>query len=159
MNDHEYHYTTYIRTTPEKLWAAITTPEFTRQYWGKANLSDWQPGSRWEHRGDDGVTRVSGTVTEAAPPKKLVLTWAQPGDVDHPERHSRVTFSIDAIADSGGMVCLHVAHDRLVAGSETAQGISLGWPRVLSSLKSFLETGAALDTFAGIVTACHPAKA
>ena len=155
MNDSEYHYTTYIRTTPDKVWAAITTPEFTRQYWGKANMSDWKTGSRWEHRGDDGVTRVTGIVAESVPPQRLVLTWAAPGDHDFPERHSRVTFEIDAIDD---MVRLHVAHELLIAGSDMAKGISGGWPRVLSSLKTFLETGKALDTFAGISTACSPAK-
>jgi uncharacterized protein YndB with AHSA1/START domain len=146
MTTTEFHYTTYIKSTPERVWAALITPEFTRQYWGKANVSDWKPGSRWEHRPAAGAPLVTGIVRECIPPTRLVLTWAAPGDHDDATKHSRVTFTIEAIKD---MVQLHVAHDQLVAGSDMAKGISGGWPRVLSSLKTFLETGAPLDTFAG----------
>jgi uncharacterized protein YndB with AHSA1/START domain len=146
MNDHEFHYTTYIKSTPEKVWAAITTPEFTRQYWGNANISDWRPGSRWEHRPLSGAAMVTGIVTESVPPTRLVLTWASPADIDDASKHSRVTFTIEALKD---MVKLHVIHDQLEPGSHVAQAISGGWPRVLSSMKSFLETGIPLDTWAG----------
>jgi uncharacterized protein YndB with AHSA1/START domain len=145
MIDSEFQYTTYIKSTPEKVWEAITTPEFCRQYWGYANVSDWKPGSRWEHRPVTGAAVLTGIVRESIPPRRLVLTWAAPGDHDDLTKHSRVTFEIDVIRD---MIRLHVTHDHLVSGSEMAKGISGGWPRVLSSLKSFLETGTPLDTWA-----------
>ena len=144
MKTAEFHYTTYIKSTPEKVWAAITTPEFARQYWGNANFSDWKAGSRWEHRSEAGAALIVGTVSESVPPTRLVLTWGGPGEDQ--AKHSRVIFAIKAIKD---LVELHVTHDHLEAESAMARGISIGWPRVLSSLKSLLETGVALDTWAG----------
>ena len=147
MNHPDQVYTTYIRTTPEKLWAAITNPEFTRQYWGGfENVSDWKKGSKWEHFGkDDDGTRsvwVFGEVVESVPHKRLVLTWADP---ERPEDNSQLTFEIEPIED---MVSLIVIHGRFRPGSEMAGKVALGWPRVLSSLKTFLETGKGLNIWA-----------
>ena len=139
-------YTTFIRTTPKKLWTAITKPEFTRQYWaGVENVSDWKKGSKWEHIGGDEQREVwiTGKVLESNPPKRLVLTWADPDDLTD---KSRVTFEIEAIED---MTCLTVTHGNFKAGSKMAGKVSWGWPRVLSSMKSFLETGKGLNVFAG----------
>ena len=139
-------YVTYIRTTPEKLWAAITNPEFTRQYWGGgANVSDWQPGSKWSHQfeGETPVVGVIGNVLESIPPQRLVLTWADPAEVADV---SRVTFEIKTVKD---MVSLTVTHGEFKAGSTMAGKVSGGWPLVLSSLKSFLETGTGLDARCG----------
>jgi uncharacterized protein YndB with AHSA1/START domain len=151
MTGTEFHYTTFIKSTPDQVWAAITTPEFTRQYWGNANFSDWKPGSRWEHRPTVGAAMVTGIVRESVPPTRLVLTWAAPGEHDDLAKHSQVTFEIEMIKD---MVRLHVTHDHLVEGSDMVKRISGGWPRVLSSLKSYLETGVPLDTWAGQTLKC-----
>jgi uncharacterized protein YndB with AHSA1/START domain len=145
MQKPELVYTTYIRTTPEKLWAAITKPEFTRQYWaGLANVSDWKEGSPWQHvtASEEPEVYVAGEVVECLPPKRLVLTWADPDDLAD---KSRVTFEIEAIKD---MVCLTVTHGDFKADSTMAGKVSWGWPRVLSSMKSYLETGTGLDVFA-----------
>lgn len=71
MTSPDQIYTTYIKTTPEKLWAAITTPEFARQYWGgNANISDWKKGATWQHKSADGKTYVTGEVIESTPPSR-----------------------------------------------------------------------------------------
>ena len=137
-------YTTYIRSTPKDVWAAITKPEFTRQYWGGlANVSDWKKGSTWQHVTADKEPEVyiTGKVVESIPSKRLVLSWADPDDLAD---KSRVTFEIEAIED---MTCLTVTHGSFKAGSKMAGKVSWGWPRVLSSLKSFLETGKGLNIF------------
>jgi len=134
-------YTTYIRSTPQKVWNAITNPEFTDQYWGgQINRSDWKPGSPWQHgpRDQEDDIWVSGLVVESVPPTRLVLTWADP---DAPEDLSRVTFLLAAEDD---LVRLDVIHGDFVPDSVMAGKVSQGWPRVLSSLKSFLETGQGL---------------
>jgi uncharacterized protein YndB with AHSA1/START domain len=77
-------------------------------------------------------------VIESAPPRRLVLTWADPADEADVTRHSRVTFEIEPVRD---VVRLTVTHDHLEPGSETHRKIMEGWPKVLSSLKSLLETG------------------
>src|SRR5204862_6248125 len=101
-------YSTFIRTTPKKLWAAITKPEFTRQYWaGMANVSDWKEGSKWEHLTEKGEAWIVGEVVECVPAERLVLTWADP---DNLKDVSRVTFEIEeGIKDE---VCLKVTHDK-----------------------------------------------
>ena len=146
MKTTELVYVSYIRTTPEKLWAAITKPEFTRQYWaGNENISEWKKGSKWEHvkSGKRDEVMVIGEVLESNPPKLLVLSWADP---DEPAAKSRVTFEIQPLED---MVSLRVVHGELETGSTMATSVSGGWPRVLSSLKSYLETGLGLKVGCG----------
>jgi len=140
-------YVVYIASTPEKVWSGLLDGEFTRQYWEHDNVSDWKPGSQWEHR-KPGASEVSilGEVIEARKPSRLVLTWAAPHEAKLRHRHSRVTFEIDAVAD---MTRLTVTHDELEPGSEMERKITSGWPRVLSSLKTLLETGKPLNTWAG----------
>lgn len=139
-------YVTYILSTPEKVFEAIAKPEVTRRYWGHENVSDWQPGSTWEHvrANDERTIKVMGKVVEAMPPNRLVITWATPQQAADPASHSRVTFAIEKQDD---MVRLTVSHDELEAGSDMAKTMTKGWPAVLSSLKSFLETGRGLDIF------------
>lgn len=140
-------YVTYIRTTPEKVFEAITRPDIARRYWGHENISDWKTGSTWEHvRADaERTLQLVGEVVESSPPDRLVITWANASQAADPASHSRVTFDIDRYED---MVRLTVTHDDLEAGSGMAKGISQGWPIVLSSMKSFLETGQGFDLLA-----------
>jgi uncharacterized protein YndB with AHSA1/START domain len=139
--------TIYIASTPGKVWQALLDGEMTRQYWGHENISDWTPGSKWEHRrfDDDRTLRLVGQVLECDPPRRLVLTWVEPADAADRVKHSRVTIDIAPVGD---MVRLTVTHDELKPGSDMLQKISNAWPRVLSSLKSLLETGRALNTWA-----------
>jgi len=140
-------YVTYVLSTPEKVFEAITKPEVARRYWGHENVSDWQPGSEWQHvRADaERTVQLIGKVVEVTPPSRLVITWANASQTADPDSHSRVTFDI---AEYDDMVRLTVTHDELEAGSGMEQGITKGWPLVLSSLKSYLETGRAIDVFA-----------
>lgn len=140
MSQPTFVYTTYINSTPDKVWQAITDAELSGQYWGHANVSDWQQGSRWEHQRVDGsgIADVVGTVVEADPPRKLVTTWADPAG----GAESTVTFLIQPYQD---IVRLTVTHADLADPAEYAQA-SGGWAAVLSNLKSFLETGAPLPT-------------
>lgn len=140
MSKTAYVYVTYIETTPEKVWNALIDPEMTKDYWGRhRNRSDWKPGSPWQHEDyDDSSVSVCGTVIESDPPRRLVLTWASNHDALNPGAVSRVTFDIEP---AFGAVRLTVTHDELEEGSAMFKGISAGWPAVLSSLKTLLETG------------------
>ena len=140
-------YVTYILSTPEKVFEAITKPEIARRYWGHENVSDWTAGSQWRHIRADAKREVQlvGKVIEIAPPRRLVISWANESQKDDPTKASRVTFEIEP---QGDMVRLTVSHDELGAGSGMEKGIRRGWPLVLSSLKSFLETGRVIDILA-----------
>ncbi|QFZ23918.1 ArsR/SmtB family transcription factor [Saccharothrix syringae] len=137
----DYVYVTYIESTPEKVWEALTDPEITAAYWAHHNVSDWQPGSAWAHRRADGsgIDDVVGVVVEADPPRRLVATWADPADS---AKTATVTFTI---RPHGAIVKLTVEHADLWDEGARAQ-VSRGWPAVLSNLKSLLETGRALTT-------------
>jgi len=154
----EFVYTTYISSTPQKVWDAITTPEFTSQYWGKNMISNWKQGSKWDMASIDGsnTINITGEVVESRPPSRLVLSWASPENVGDRSEYSRVTFEIEMM---GSVVRLNVVHDQLKAGSEMAKGISGGWPLVLSGLKSFLETGKAPDIMSIKGSCSAPARA
>ncbi len=146
-NTTSFVYVTYIRSTPERVYEAITKPEIARAYWGHENVSDWRAGSDWQHvrDNDERTVELVGKVIEVSPPTRLVISWASASQAADPASHSRVTFEIEPY---DGMVRLTVSHDELEAGSGMANGISKGWPIVLSSLKSFLEAGQAIDVFA-----------
>ena len=140
MDKPQFVYVTYIAATAQDVWQAIVDPAITARYWHNVNLSDWKPGSRWEHRDGDsrGTLRIVGKVVEAAPPERLVITWAAPEDEGNEKKHTRVTFTIEPL---GTLVRLTVTHDRLEPGSQMLEGITDGWPKVLSSMKSMLEKG------------------
>ena len=132
-------YVTYIESTPEKVWEALTDADVSGRYWGHRNVSDWRVGSRWEHQRTDGsgIADVVGTVIDSSPPTRLVTTWAPPDDE---ARTTRVTFDIEQHAD---IVRLQVTHEDLADEAERA-GAAAGWAAVLSNLKSLLETGSPL---------------
>ncbi|MFB9725696.1 SRPBCC family protein [Haloechinothrix salitolerans] len=133
-----YVYVTYIHASAEQVWHALTDADLTARYWGHANVSDWQPGSTWEHRRVDGSEHVdaSGRVVEAEPPTRLVITF-EDSDEERPNGPSVVTFLVEP---HEGIVRLTVTHENL-PNHEMFNGIANGWPAVLANLKSLLETG------------------
>jgi uncharacterized protein YndB with AHSA1/START domain len=138
MSKPEFVYTTYIETTPEKLWHALTDGDFTERYWfGYRASSDWKVGSPY-HFVKDGQRSVEGKVLVSDPPKKLAYSWDVVKEGAARERISRVTFDLEP---RGKVVKLIVTHDELDERGETLRSISGGWPMVMASLKSFLETG------------------
>ncbi len=137
-------YVTYIRTTPEKLWNALTRPEFTREYWfGATQDCRWEAGSPWELRFADGSIADRGEVLEIEPPNHLVLSWS---NVFRPEcaaeGATRASFTLEP---AGENVKLTVKHEIDRDNSVFLKALSNGWPLVLSSLKSLLETGQPLE--------------
>jgi uncharacterized protein YndB with AHSA1/START domain/DNA-binding transcriptional ArsR family regulator len=152
-NANTFVYTTYIKTTPERLWQALTDPAFTRRYWGVTFGTDWQQGSpmTWEQFGVT-IDDPEQVVLESEPGRRLSYTWhtmtpeffkaaglseetlaAVAG-----ERRSKVTFEIEPL---GEMVKLTVVHDGFDPGSTVLEFVSQGWPALLASLKTLLETG------------------
>jgi uncharacterized protein YndB with AHSA1/START domain len=144
MADSRFAYVTYIRTTPEKLWRALLDPEFTRQFWCETwQDCEWKPGASWKLMTPDGRVADSGEIIEIVPEKRLVLSWRHeltPG-LDQ-EGYSRLTYELE---QKGDAVKLSLLHEIDVADSKLIEGVSGGWPAILASLKSLLETGEALE--------------
>lgn len=133
----------YIRATPEQLWEALTNPGYTAQYYYGARVRcDFEAGASLDYlqAGADGAARsvLSGTILACDPPRRLAHTFAIPSLDDRP---SRVTYSIEPLGDA---VRLTVTHDGLEGETRTYRQTRTGWPPLLSSLKSLLETGAPL---------------
>src|SRR6201995_5792765 len=133
-----YVYVTYIETSPERVWQALTDADLTAQFWGHSNVSDWQPGSAWEHVRVDGsgIADVAGTIIESVPPRRLGLTLDAPGEPPA-GGSSQVTFDIERYHK---IIRLTVRHENL-ADQGALDAISAGWPAVFANLKSLLETG------------------
>jgi len=144
MDKSSFVYVIYIRTTAEKLWDALTLPEFTTAYWcGIRAESDWQPGASWKLMIPDGRVADSGEVLEIERPRRLVLRWRNEFRPDlHAEGSSRCTFELEPAAE---MVKLVITHEIDKPKSKLIAEVSNGWPIILSSLKSLLETGEALE--------------
>jgi len=144
-------YVTYIRTRREKLWEALTTPEFMKQYWfGVTAETDWKPGSSWKLILPDGRVADTGEILEAEPPARLVIKWRNEFKPElKAEGWSRCTMDIetaDYYPDFGGKaVKLTVTHELEGEGTKFIEAVSGGWPRILSNLKSLLETGKSLQ--------------
>ena len=135
----------YIRTTPERLWQAITDPSFTQRFFFQTRVdAEWQPGAPIHYWRRDGTLVVEGTVLEADPPKRLVTTWAFRHDpeTEH-DAPSRVTWEIEPV---GEMCRLTLIHDDFASETATFKSVGGGWPLVLSSLKTLLETGEPLPS-------------
>ena len=143
MAQSEFVYVTYIRTTAETLWRALTEPEFTRRFWfDTAQKSEWTPGAAWRIVKPDGRTADSGEVVEIEPHKRLVLKWRNELFPEMTaEGYSRMTYDIEP---QGETVKLTVTHVIEKSDSKFIKAVSTGWPPILSSLKSLLETGESL---------------
>ena len=140
----KFVYVTYIRTTAEKLWRALIEPEFTRQYWAETTQEcDWKLGSPWRIMIPDGRVADSGEVLEIEPHKRLVLSWRNEFKPEmREEGYSRLTYQLE---QQGDMVKLTVTHEADRPGSKLIEAVSNGWPAILASLKSLLETGESLE--------------
>lgn len=136
----DFVYTIYIAAEAERVWNGLIDRDLTKAYWGHDNVSDWKPGSRWEHVRSDGSGKVDivGKVLEIDPPRRLVTSWASPDDEQNPDKVSRVVYELEGL---GASTRLTVTHSELEAGSGMETGIRAGWPAVLSNLKSLLEAG------------------
>jgi len=139
----EFIYVTCIETTPEKLWHALTDGNFTERYWfGMHHECDWQTGSPWSLRFADGRIADSGSVVESDPPRRLVLRWRNMFLAElHAEGDSRCTIDIEPVEHA---VKLTITHSMARPGSIFIEKVSGGWPRILSNLKTLLETGEVL---------------
>jgi uncharacterized protein YndB with AHSA1/START domain len=140
MSELKHVYEVYIAATPEKVWAAITQPELTRQYYyGTTVESEWTPGSSLVYRNPDGSEAIHCEVVEADPPKRLVQTFSFPETGDPP---SRVTWTIEA---RGAASLLVLTHDEFAAETSTYKSVQHGWVPILSGLKTLLETGKPIE--------------
>src|ERR1700761_5790234 len=142
-------YVTYIRTTPELLWQALTSPKFTRKYWfGAWQECAWTTGSPWKLMLPDGRLADAGEVVEIDPPRRLVLKWRHELMPElRQEGFSRATFQLEHLDE---VVKLTVTHEMEMPKSRLISAVSSGWPAILSSLKSLLETGQALERTADL---------
>jgi uncharacterized protein YndB with AHSA1/START domain len=141
MTKLEFVYATYIETSPEKLWQALTDGDFTERYWfGHRVASDWKEGAPYRFT-NNGNPTVEGKVITFDPTRRLAYTWHNRKPEAAGEGISRVTFDLEP---RGKVVKLTVTHDELGEDGKTLRDISGGWPMVIANLKTLLETGAAL---------------
>jgi uncharacterized protein YndB with AHSA1/START domain len=134
-------YVSYIKTTPEKLWHALTTPEIIKRWWGGGLTvkSDWKPGSSWTISHADGRLADSGEILESEPPKHMVIKWRNESNLDlKKEGFTRCSIELEEMDDA---VKLTVNHGIDLPNSKFIEAVSGGWPMILSNLKSLLEVG------------------
>ena len=151
MSKSTFAYVTFIRTTAERLWEALVTPEFMRQYWFDMHCeSDFKTGSPWKLVFPDGRIADMGEIVEAAPPHRLVIKWHNQWKPDlQAEGAALCSFTIEAVPDNAKVVKLSVIHSMERDGSKLIEAVSGGWPRILSNLKTLLESGEILMPSAG----------
>jgi uncharacterized protein YndB with AHSA1/START domain len=140
MTRSTFLYVTYIRTTPEKLWSALTDTEFMKQYWlGHYCESKWTAGSPWKMVSGKGVVTDAGEIIESDAPRRLVIRWTHQQNPElKAEGESRCTMEL---SPSGAAVKLSITHTIEREPSKLIAAVSGGWPMILSNLKSLLETG------------------
>ena len=139
----KFVYVTYIAATPEKVWQALTDPDMTEKYWyGFRIAANGKPGEHMTATDPSGKVVHRDPIIESDPPRRLVYAWHPLYDEFKHERPSRVSFEIEPIKDH---VRLTVVHDDFDPGSVVFEKIQFGWPAVLSSLKSYAETGRSLS--------------
>lgn len=141
MSRSTFVYVTYIRTTPEKLWTALTTDtEFMKQYWfGMHCKSGWTPGSPWQLVSSEGVVFDAGEIVESDPPRRLVIRWQHQNRPElKAEGESLCTMDLEP---SSTAVKLTITHSIDREGSKLIEAVSGGWPKILANLKSLLENG------------------
>jgi len=140
----DFVYVIFIAADQDTVWNGLIDRELTKKYWGHWNQSDWEPGSRWEHVRSDGsdVVDIHGQVMEIDPPRRLVVSWIFPNAEDEEAKHTRVTYELERL---GPDTRLTVIHSDLQEGSAERDGVTNGWPAVLSNLKTLLETGRTLS--------------
>jgi uncharacterized protein YndB with AHSA1/START domain len=133
-------YVTFIRTTPEKLWQALTSPDVMKQYWFDMHQeSDWKVGSPWRLLFSDGRVADTGEILEVDPPRRLVIRWHNEFKPElKAEGPARCTYELEPVE---GAVKLTITHGMDRPASKVIEAVSGGWPRILSNLKSLLETG------------------
>lgn len=143
----QFVYVTLIRTTPEKLWRALTDPDLTRQYWAETwQDCEWKPGATWQLMIPDGRVGDSGEILEIEPQRRLVFSWRNEFQPDlRAEGFSKCTYEFEEMGDT---VKFTLTHESPAPESKLIKGVSTGWPMILSSLKSLLETGKALEATA-----------
>jgi uncharacterized protein YndB with AHSA1/START domain len=147
MDKPQFVYVTYIRSTPEKVWAALTDPRTVRTFWFGMNVAcDFKPGSPWSLSFEDGRVADAGEILEAEPPRRLVIRWRNEFKPElKAEGYSRCTMSIETAEYYPGMggtaVKLTIQHEIEGTGGKFIEAVSGGWPKVISNLKSYLETG------------------
>lgn len=136
-------YVTYIRTTPEKLWTALTDPEFQKQYWfGVHCESEWTAGSPWKMLYADGKVTDAGEIIESNPPRRLIIRWRH---MDKPELKAEGdSLCTMELEPSGKAVKLTITHSIERDNSKLIVGVSGGWPKIMANLKSLLETGSVI---------------
>jgi uncharacterized protein YndB with AHSA1/START domain len=144
MNGTRFVYATYIRTTPDALWKALIDPEFTRRYWaGTWQDCSWEPGAAWRLMIPDGRVGDSGEVLEIDPPRRLVLSWRNEFRPElREEGYSRLTYELEP---QGTSVKLTITHEIERPGSKLIEATSGGWPMLMASLKSLIETGEPIE--------------
>jgi uncharacterized protein YndB with AHSA1/START domain len=144
MKKDQFVYVTYIRVTPEKLWKALIEPEFTRKFWcNTTQESEWKPGTSWKILMPDGRVADSGEVVEIELYRRLVLKWRNEFRPElKAEGYSRLTYQLEK---EGKSVKLTIIHEIEKEDSKFIEAVSSGWPHILASLKSLLETGESLE--------------
>jgi uncharacterized protein YndB with AHSA1/START domain len=144
MAESRFVYVTYIRATPQQIWEELTDPERNKLFWsGYHQQTSWKVGDDYEIVGPDGRAWDSGKVVASDPPKRLSVTWLhQHDEAMRAEGESTCTFELEPATES--VTKLTVTHAIGLANSKLIGAVSNGWPSIIASLKSLIETGRAL---------------